>query len=152
MLKKILLIGTLSLLSNAVLSAIIEVPHPSGNVIVKKTDDGEQKLYVDGRELASNTFISVNRMIPTPDGVSDVYLIELSLGGSGTTPSYAFLTMPNGKEPLLSKEFGVGLISSVINDGKTITVKFNAAYNRFDNSLIQAAQTVTYKKGVVTVK
>lgn len=151
MLRNWLVIGMLSLSTHAAMGAIIEVSHPANNVIVK-SEEGEQKLYVDTKEVTSSAFISVNRMLPNLDNSSDVYLLELSAGGSAVTPSYAFLTVVGGKAPLLSKEFGTGTINAIINDGKTITVKFNPAYSNVDNSVVQPAQTVIYKKGVVSIK
>lgn len=150
MLKKVALL--LLLASPAAMSAIIEVPHPNSNIIVKQTEDGEQKLYYDSTELTSSTYISVNRIIPTPEGVLDAYLVELSLGGSGTMPTYAFLTVKANKPVALSKEVGAGAIKSFMNDGKTVTVKFEPLLNNLDGSVTEPAQTVVYKNGVVTVK
>lgn len=152
MLKKLIITSLLTFLSPIAMSAIIEVPHPEGNVIVKETEDGEQKLYYDSQELVSSTYISVNRIIPTPEGVLDAYLVELSSGGSGTMPTYTFLTVKANKPAALSKEFGAGAIKSLVNDGKTVNVKFEPLLNNLDGSVVEPAQTVVYKNGVVTVK
>lgn len=127
---------------NAVNAGIIETPHPKGNVIVKEKD-GEQSLYFDNKPLKlTDRFISVSRMIPTPAGAIDVYLIESNAGGSGTLPAYNFLfvTEDNPETPQLSKMFGSGQIKSINNDGKTITIKFT------DQT------TITYKNGTISEK
>jgi hypothetical protein len=127
---------------NAVNANIIEAPNPKGNVIVREKD-GEQSLFFDNKPLKLvNRFINVNRMLPTPKGAIDVYLIESNAGGSGTLPSYNFLfiTEEEPNTPQLSKDFGDGQITSINNNGNSITIKFNKSL------------TVIYKDGVISEK
>lgn len=133
-------------------AAIIEVPDPSGNVVVKEKDY-EQSLYIDNQPVGvTDRFISITRLVPTPVGAIDVYLIQSDAGGSGTTPGYQFLTIKGAKQFDLSEDFGAGELKSLSNDGKTITIMFDNLYNRFDNSLVSPAITVIYKNGRISIK
>ena len=154
MLKKFMLIIVLAAISATTLSAIIEVPHPQGNIIVKE-NDGLQTLYYDNNKILSNTYVTINRILPTPENVNELYLIESNAGGSGTVPGYVFFTMiftVKGESVKMSEEFGSGEMKSLINDGKTVTIKFAPLVGRFGGGIVSPAQTVIYKNGVVKIK
>ncbi len=124
-------------------AAIVEVPTPSGNLVVK-TEDYMQFLYIDGKKTdVTDKYINITRILPTPSGVLDLYLVELNSGGSGTLPYYHFLTHTFDKFEL-SKSFE-GTIKSLSNDGETVKLELNAIYNKFDNTLISPPITVSYK-------
>jgi len=150
MLKKFMLIIVLAAISATALSAIIEAPHPQGNIIVKESD-GSQTLYYDNSEILSNTYVTINRILPTPENVDELYLIQSDAGGSGTVPSYVFFTV-KGESGKMSEEFGSGEMKSLINDGKTVTIKFAPLADRFGGGIVSPAQTVIYKNGVVKIK
>ncbi|MEN9849604.1 MAG: hypothetical protein RL368_2344 [Pseudomonadota bacterium] len=121
-------------------------------IVVINTDDGHvDKLFVNNKEIDEDAFIEIKSIKPTPEDVLAAYIVSSDAGGSGTMPGYSLLTV--SKEKQVSFFYaGYGEPKSIHSDGKSIVMKFPALHNRFDHSMTEPAQTVTYSKGKITTK
>ncbi len=121
-------------------------------IVVITTDDGfEDKLVVNNKELDADKYIEVEPIKPTPEDVLAAYIVSSDAGGSGTMPGYSLLTVSKEKQVNFFY-VGLGEPKSIHSDGKSIVMKFPALHNRFDHSMTEPAQTVTYSKGKITTK
>ena len=115
------------------------------------TIDYTDKLYINNKPTdIEDRFLSVYQIIPTPDNLSNLYLVEATPSGTGTSPYFIFISIfHNGKHKISKDIFGGGILSVSSVDNRVI-VKMEAQYKHIDHSLMQPRKTFIFSNGKIT--
>lgn len=153
MVRNLLIIAWLCIVTNYAYGANVvkqSIDADGVKIVVITTDEGD-KLVVNNKEMGTSQYITVEPINPVPKDLLAAYIVNFSAGGSGTIDSSSLMTVSTGTQVAL---FDVGYFepNSIHIDDKSIVMKFSAVRGRFDNSVIEPAQTAIYSKGKITIK
>jgi hypothetical protein len=118
-----------------------------GKVEIKKTESAESKksfVSLNGKSIYdAEEFVSLSIAKVFKIGEDDILLMTENMGGSGTVPSYFFITLTKGSKPIISESF-------LDPEGEPVQ-KQNQIL--IDLGFVDGKQaTLIYEKGKTTVK